>query len=74
MNFGNKVRLVRNINGNVFEEIIRNVTEIHYNYKTVEKEPRVAIESDIHSTGFTFKVSELVELETFLEDSIVNEH
>jgi hypothetical protein len=35
------------------EDVYRNVTEVHYNYPSLEGHARVAFESDIHGTGLT---------------------
>lgn len=50
-----------------------NVTEIHYKYDTIGPQPRIAFESDIHSTGRTWRVAEVAEFEATLETGIVNE-
>jgi hypothetical protein len=61
----------------------RNITEIHYNYRVSQiggwekfnkfspdsflREVMVAFESDIHHTGFTYAVSDILEFYTYLE-------
>lgn len=53
--------------------VLRNVTEIHYNYNRKEPAmvalmgPQIAFESDIHQSGNTFRVSDIAEFETFGE-------
>lgn len=47
---------------------LRNVTEIHYNYPSASPGSRVAFESDIHGTGITYDVDDILEFETKLED------
>ena len=55
-------------------EVLRNVTEIHYRYpSSYDGEARVAFESDIHSTGCTYKVSDIEEFETSLEVEVAEE-
>lgn len=49
---------------------LRNVTEIHYNYKRFPGDERsytVAFESDIHRCGNTHKIDEIDEFEATLE-------
>jgi hypothetical protein len=60
-NFGIKVSVTFK-NGR--KETFRNVTEIHYNYRTALDDKRIAFESDIHSTGNTYSISEIEEFET----------
>lgn len=63
MNYGNKVilRMIKNT------AILRNVTEIHWNYSRHPAEQMVAFESDIHKTGLTLHMSNVIEFETRLE-------
>jgi len=51
------------------EDILRNVTEIHYNFKPIDEfsGKRIAFESDIHQTGLVRKVEQIDEFETSLE-------
>ena len=71
MNFGMKVKLWHNLQGRTTMETLRNVTEVHYNYrrrnKSVPGEVMVAFESDIHSTGNTYRLASIVEFEAVLE-------
>lgn len=54
--------------------VLRNVTEIHYRYpSSYQGDARIAFESDIHSTGCTYKVSDIEEFETSLETEIAEE-
>lgn len=50
-------------------QIYRNVTEIHWRYSSILHTPgtRVAFESDIHSTGVTYEVSDIAEFEAVIE-------
>lgn len=43
--------------------IYHNITEIHYNYRNGNKDKEIilALESDIHETGFTFSINNDVE-------------
>lgn len=54
--------------------VLRNVTEIHYRYpSSYLGGVRIAFESDIHSTGCTYKLSDIEEFETSLETEIAEE-
>lgn len=54
--------------------VLRNVTEIHYRYpSSYQGDARIAFESDIHSTGCTYKVSDIEEFETSLEFEVAEE-
>ena len=54
--------------------VLRNVTEIHYRYRSSSlRDDRIAFESDIHSTGCTYKMSDIDEFETSLETEIAGE-
>ena len=44
-------------------QVLRNVTEIHYGYPSVQKRKRIAFESDIHGTGCTYEVNDINEFE-----------
>jgi len=46
------------------EEIVHNITEVHYLYKSFYRHGSVAFESNIHSTGFTCLIDsiELIEI------------
>lgn len=85
-NFGNKVTVKIRIGVGVLEKIItntyRNVTEIHFNYENSNKGesfgkffggPGIAFESDIHKTGATWRIKQVVEFETELETEIAKE-
>lgn len=37
-------------------ERFNNLTEVHWRYKSMTGEPRVALESHIHGTGYTYDV------------------
>lgn len=73
-NFGIAVDL-RKKNGERY--ILRNVTEIHYNYKSAATDLvyvkkmmggiQIAFESSIHQNGFTMPFSDVHEFETYLE-------
>ncbi len=60
LNLGFTVTIKYADNGNYRGIIVihNNVTEIHINYKTVGN-PRVAIETDIHSTGGTREINDV---------------
>lgn len=50
--------------------ILRNVTEVHYNYQSPAKEvmgEQVAFESAIHCTGCTYRIADVNEFETYPE-------
>ena len=78
MNLGMKVTLLHARFG---PTVLRNVTGIHYgyNHRDIQRLPatirpeshlrelKVAFESDIHGTGCTYTVSEIVDFETALE-------
>jgi len=70
-NYGNKVLLKRTFDGKLDVSVIRNVTEIHFNYPKIHEKDkesgRIAFESDIHGTGFTMLISEILEFETDCE-------
>lgn len=54
--------------------VLRNVTEIHYRYRSFSPDDdSIAFESDIHSTGCTYKISDIEEFETSLETEIAEE-
>jgi hypothetical protein len=69
MNYGMRVR----IKLKYFDEetILRNVTEIHYNYRSdlssLKEQIWIAFESDIHSIGIIYPMSKVEEFETSLE-------
>jgi len=67
-NLGCKVKLIHSRYGFL---MIRNVTEIHFNHHHVKerflKKISLAIESDIHATGGTYDMDEVMEFETELE-------
>ena len=70
-NKGMKVRLWHNLEGAIVLENLRNVTEVHYNYRRRNKfgpgEVMIAFESDIHKTGITYRLASIVEFEAVLE-------
>lgn len=49
---------------------LHNVTEIHYNYPSARKAVRIAFESDIHHTGFTYDLTDIAEFEAKLEPKL----
>ena len=64
-NLGCKV-VITKTDGSSFT--IHNVTEIHYNYgNKKDKRIMLALESDVHGTGMTLFMDEIVEFETRLE-------
>jgi hypothetical protein len=65
MNYGMKVAIKYNEKhtNRVKEEILNNVTEIHYNFPSVIS-GRIAFESDIHNTGCLRAIDEIEEFET----------
>lgn len=46
-------------------EILRNVTEIHYNYSPDihRNDPKIAFESDIEGTGITYDIAHIEQFE-----------
>jgi hypothetical protein len=67
---GYKVKVWFN-NGSPYQEkdpvILENITEIHYNYPEIVKDhPRIAFESDIDGTGYTYMIGEIREFEALL--------
>ncbi len=71
---GMKVRLWHNLEGETVTETLRNVTEIHYNYRRRNKfgpgEVMVAFESDVHGTGGTYRLATIVEFEATTEAEV----
>lgn len=78
---GMKVRLWHNLEGAIVLEELRNVTEIHYNYRRRTKffppldtsfasEVMIAFESDVHGTGITYRLATVVEFEAVLETEV----
>jgi len=69
-NFGIKVN-IKFVENSLYEktEILRNITEIHYNYSNglYDGDNRIAFESDIHSSGCTYSIKDILEFETSLE-------
>ena len=54
-----------------YTQLLRNVTEIHYNYDSPAKEimgVQCAFESDVHETGITVAMTEIVEFEATVEE------
>jgi hypothetical protein len=64
MNLGCKVNVIFT---NKDKTTYRNVTEIHYNYKSCISTNRIAFESDIHNTGRTWSIYLIDEFKTTLE-------
>ena len=50
------------------KETFRNITEIHFGYKSVLGTRRIAIESDIHGSGATYDMDKIKEFEIELEN------
>lgn len=45
-------------------DTLKNITEIHYNYSPdIWNEPRIAFESDIEQTGYTYQIKHIREFE-----------
>jgi hypothetical protein len=42
---------------------LKNITEIHYNYPSAGQGKRIAFESDIDTTGYTYDVADIAEFE-----------
>jgi hypothetical protein len=79
LNLGCKVTIKYNPSGifgglNHDTAILRNITEIHYNYNSYFHitDNRIAFESDLHHTGITYNLSDLLEFETELETELAN--
>ena len=64
---GNDVTLKHAQFGNVE---LHNVTEIHYCYPDILGKQRIAFESDIHTTGITYDVTDVLEFEAKSADKI----
>ncbi len=57
----------------IIEETYHNITEIHYNYDSAMSDiigVQIAFESDIHQTGFTRSIKQVVEYEAKLATQI----
>lgn len=69
MNFGFNVeiKLGGAFGDNEKPVILNNVTEIHYHYPSPVA-PSVAFESDIHGTGQTYRIDDVVEFEAKLAE------
>lgn len=67
--YGIKVKLTTDFGLMTEVTILRNVTEIHYNYNrsSTGGRPKIAFESDIHGTGITRYIDNVLEFETFPE-------
>ena len=68
-NLGNKVTVTLDDDETI---VYRNVTKIHYNFEHLlslnfEVELKLDMDSDIHDTGCTLKMDDIVEFETCLE-------
>jgi len=66
-NMGNDVILLHKQFGEIE---LRNVTEIHYCYPDILGKKRIAFESDIHTTGITYDVTDVLEFEAKSADKI----
>lgn len=51
-------------------QVLRNITEIHYGYKSSLKRKGIAFESNIHETGCTYDIVDIEEFETESETEI----
>jgi hypothetical protein len=51
-----------------FHRTFHNVTEVHFGYESKMPDKRIAIESNIHTTGITFPVKDVHEFYTQAED------
>ncbi len=75
-NYGCKVEIKLNKLGSFkdcknHKVILRNVTEIHYNYPSHVSAiigKSIAFESNIHGTGVTYQLADIDEFETTLEN------
>jgi len=72
---GMKVRVWHNLEGKIRLEVLRNVTEIHYNYRRRNRhvgvgEVMIAFESDVHHTGATYRLATVVEFEAVSEAEV----
>jgi len=47
-----------------------NLTEVHWLYPSSEKASRVALESNIHGTGYTYEVNEVASLHVDTEQAL----
>lgn len=65
-NLGNKFTVVKKDGTCV---VLRNVTEVHFNYTDGWNwhSNRVSFESDIHSTGITYPINDIVEFYSEIE-------
>lgn len=80
-NLGFKVRLwLRQASPYEIVELeLRNVTEIHFNYRRRQpvssrfKQSMVAFESDIHGTGVTYHTEYIAEFEAVLEAELADD-
>lgn len=45
-----------------YNVVFHNVTEVHWRYPSPVQEPQVAIESNVHGTGFTQYIDRIKEL------------
>lgn len=72
MNYGMKVVVKFSARSPMYQagvqrETFRNITEIHYNYPRLDHKCRIALESDIHGTGFTYSLHDIYEFEAVIE-------
>jgi len=65
MNYGVKVNIKLGRKYNNAKVILRNVTEIHYNFPSLIKQ--CAFESSIHLTGLNYFIDDILEFETETE-------
>ena len=52
---------------NTKNAILRNVTEIHYNFRPAIGPNRIAFESLLHITGIVYDITDIEEMEVFPE-------
>lgn len=75
--YGFKVTILFNDTaGNFFDEVRRNVTEIHNRYNmhnSSTEKPRIAFESTIHCSGNTYDISKIREVHVEYEKMIQDE-
>lgn len=68
MNFGMNVRVVhkdKNAPKGEKQVTYNNVTEIHYNY---DRQGKIALESNVHLTGCTIYLEEVLEFEALVAE------
>lgn len=48
--------------------VFHNITEVHWIYPDSITGDRVALESDVHSTGFTYDINDIVSINITIEE------